>query len=114
MSYGVALVIFCGVGFVYYRQSRLESETQKWVAHTYDVLQKIQNVSGTLTDAENARRGFSLSGNPDFLKSYATARDRGPQAVSDLRSSRSTIRASRDASTNSNRSLIAGLPYSIN
>jgi len=85
LAYSVALFIFCAVGFVFYRQSRLESETQKWVIHTCEVLQKIQDVSGNLTDAESAHRGFTLSGYPDFSKSYADARDGTRKAVSDLR-----------------------------
>jgi PAS domain S-box-containing protein len=84
-AYILALLILFAVGVISYRDSRLESATQKWVVHSHDVLETIQDVTGRLDVAEGARMGFVLSGNRAFEKSFADSAGRALRAVGTLR-----------------------------
>jgi methyl-accepting chemotaxis protein len=44
-----------------------------WVAHTYEVKEKLAELEKTLVDAETGQRGFIYSGNEEFLEPYNRA-----------------------------------------
>lgn len=71
--YVLALAILSAVGVVSYRDVSLEQQSQQWVVHTYDVLRGIDDLNQQLTAAEDDRRGFVLSGDPEYSKSFAAA-----------------------------------------
>ena len=53
----------------YQGQVRNEANT-KWVVHTFEVLQNLDQVLSTLTDAETGERGYLLTGNDAYLELY--------------------------------------------
>ena len=46
-----------------------------WVEHTDQVLLGLTSIEATVIDAESGERGYLLTGNADYLNSYAHARD---------------------------------------
>jgi PAS domain S-box-containing protein len=49
--------------------------SSKWVAHTHDVLFHAEKVLAVATNIEIGQRGFSLSGNEEFLEPYREAQN---------------------------------------
>src|SRR3954466_6151278 len=62
-----------------------QSKAVAWVGHTRDVLEKINAVVTCLSDAENGRRGFVLSGSDRYLGHYTNQIGRMEVALRDLR-----------------------------
>src|SRR5690606_14676480 len=56
----------------------LITSTSYWVAHTHEVLERINGIVGAVKDAETGQRGFIITGDDAFLDPYrnglATAR----------------------------------------
>ena len=57
----------------------------QWVAHTNEVLTRLETVLSTLKDAETGQRGYLLTGEPAYLEPYRDAVDRLPRQIADLR-----------------------------
>jgi signal transduction histidine kinase/CheY-like chemotaxis protein len=51
-----------------------EREAQRWVRHTYQVVEQINRVMADAQDAETGQRGFLLTHKPEFLAPYRAAR----------------------------------------
>jgi len=49
-------------------------ENEKWVAHTFEVLQNLDLVLSSLTDAETGERGYVLTGTATYLEPYNQVR----------------------------------------
>lgn len=60
------------------------SDSQKWVDHTWQVINSLERVSGTLKGAESATRGFLITDNESYLAPYVEAQNQLPQQISDL------------------------------
>ncbi len=58
--------------FAFYNIRRLYQEAGL-VAHTYQTIGTVQNISWVLTEAESAQRGYLLTGEPRFLELYRMA-----------------------------------------
>jgi signal transduction histidine kinase len=86
VAFGLAFIALFAVGVVSYRDSRSEAETQKWVVHTYTVIETIDELNGNLAEAESSRRGFVLTEDWKFLRSYMDARDGIRKAFLELQS----------------------------
>src|SRR5579859_741848 len=56
-----------------------------WVAHTFEVLNKISEVRLLVRRAESAVRGFGLMGDPGLADEYRKERDRIGPALAELR-----------------------------
>jgi len=62
----LAFVVLVLVGLMLLGSAKEQRQTAAWVAHTRDVLTKINELVTHLSDAENGRRGFVLSGQDRF------------------------------------------------
>lgn len=68
----MSLVIFrfyTGASFV---------ESNKWIIHTHEVINNLDELLSTLKDAETGQRGYLITGLPDYLEPYndASKKDR--------------------------------------
>lgn len=82
----VALVLLLAAltaGFAY---THLESATRAryWVDHTHRVIEQNQLVLTLFQRVENSERAYLISGAPEYLRTYATARNELPGAQSAL------------------------------
>ncbi len=67
------LIVVClliGTISASYVWARRYSEREKWVVHTYEVLSEISSLAASLSTAENARRGYILSGDRTMLLDF--------------------------------------------
>jgi len=67
-----------------YRSVETLSQSQYWVAHTWQVLNGIERVLGSLKDAETGNRGYLLTGDTAYLAPYTIAKATLPQELNQL------------------------------
>ena len=61
------------------------NQSQGWVAHTWQVLNQIERITGSLKDAENGDRGYLISGDEAYLAPYVQAHRDLPEELDSLR-----------------------------
>jgi signal transduction histidine kinase len=81
----LALVLLLTIGVCFYRSTTSQAETARRVAHTYEVLVRIQELVMRLTDAETARRGFIMTTRDRYLFHYTNAVERARVVFNELR-----------------------------
>jgi signal transduction histidine kinase/CheY-like chemotaxis protein len=64
------LLILLALVFFTYRFAQDEREEQRWVIHTYQVMDDARQVMAEAQGAEAAQRGYLLTGQSGFLESY--------------------------------------------
>ncbi|MGH7024935.1 MAG: CHASE3 domain-containing protein [Caulobacteraceae bacterium] len=81
-----ALVILLAIltaGFAY-NELEIGTSADAWVAHTHEVIEQNEYVLALIQRAESSERAFIISGDPEFLGAYETARARLPKAQAEL------------------------------
>src|SRR3546814_664648 len=74
----VAALIFIGIGGgILYGAQRLIADA-RLVAHSNEVIGRLDELEARLRDAESAQRGYLLTGRVDYLAAYHNSRDRLP------------------------------------
>src|SRR5271169_2574894 len=66
----LVLLIIGIVGVQSYLGIQRITETNHWVIHTHEVLEKLEHVLSVLKDAETGQRGFVLTGEDGYLQPY--------------------------------------------
>jgi PAS domain S-box-containing protein len=66
----LVLLIIGIVGVQSYFGIQRITETNRWVIHTHEVLEKLEHVLSVLKDAETGQRGFVLTGEDRYLQPY--------------------------------------------
>ena len=74
-------VIYAVVAFSSYQGQIKNEENEKWVAHTFEVLQNLDLVLSSLTDAETGERGYVLTGTATYLEPYNQGSQKVKEAV---------------------------------
>lgn len=59
--------------FLIYDGLNKKNESAKWVAHTYEVILKSNQLLSEVKDAETGQRGYLLTGKPEYLTPYQNA-----------------------------------------
>src|ERR1700733_8078307 len=67
-GFAAVLAVFLIVGIVSYRSLAASAESERWVQHTYEVLEHLQILRSEITGTETRYRGLTLSGNETFLQ----------------------------------------------
>ena len=70
LAFGSAIVTLLVVGAISYRGMAVSSESDRWVRHTHEVLENLQDLSSTMESIESSSRGFILTGKEPSLESY--------------------------------------------
>lgn len=63
----VAFVVLAMVGVITYAMTNSQVDNARWVEHTHTVIETVATLSGRLAEAQNAERGYLLTGDPDDL-----------------------------------------------
>src|SRR5580692_3467421 len=50
------------------------TESNRWVRHTHEVLENLQNLVSDMTSIESSARGFVLTADESYVESYAASR----------------------------------------
>lgn len=69
---GLVGVLALNAGIGYY-QGRKLYESSAWVAHTHEVLSKVQRTTASIANAESLYRGYLLTDDRTFLEPFETA-----------------------------------------
>ncbi len=70
-----------GLGYVSVKQARLQAASAGWVAHTHEVVQQLQLVVWSVTEAETSLRGYAITRDGSVLAGFEPARDRARKAL---------------------------------
>jgi signal transduction histidine kinase len=67
------LLIVCLNSWLALRSVQILGDSEYWVAHTWQVLNAVEQVIGSARDAETGSRGFLLTDDDDYLEPYTRA-----------------------------------------
>ncbi len=88
-AFVVPLAVLSVVGVLAYRNTGTLEHNSNMVNHTYQVVGAVEEVTGTLKDAETGQRGYLITGEDRYLEPYQNAKaaiDAKIQAVATLTS----------------------------
>src|ERR1700730_9545925 len=70
LAFGSAILILLFVGAMSYRGMVVSTESDRWVRHTHEVLENLQNLLSEMRSVESSYRGFVITGSEQFLNVY--------------------------------------------
>jgi PAS domain S-box-containing protein len=73
LAFGSAIVALLVVGALSYRAVLVSSESDRWVRHTHEVLESLQDLRFALESVESSVRGYVLTGKESYLETYHAA-----------------------------------------
>ena len=79
-----AILIVAGNAWLAVRSIEELNQSQKWVAHTWQVLNEIDLLTGSLKDAESGSRGFLITSDEAYLEPYNQAKQDLPTELAQL------------------------------
>lgn len=84
-SFAAVLALLIVMGATSYNSTSRFVESAKWVSHTHEVINRLDEVLGTMRDAETAERGFLITGHDSYLEPYKGARQVIAANIAELR-----------------------------
>ena len=70
LAFGSAILALLVVGAMSYRGIVVSTESDRWVRHTHEVLENLQNLLSEMRSVESSYRGFVITGGEQFLNAY--------------------------------------------
>jgi PAS domain S-box-containing protein len=70
LALGFAILVLLVVGAISYRNIVVSRESDRWVRHTHEVLENLQDLLSSMKSTELSYREFVITGNEQSLKSY--------------------------------------------
>src|ERR1700688_615510 len=70
LAFGSAILALLVVGAISYRGMVLSSESDRWVRHTHEVLENLQDLLLAMGDIKSNYRAFVLTGKESYIESY--------------------------------------------
>jgi PAS domain S-box-containing protein len=70
LAFGAAIVALLLVGAISYRAVLASDESERWVDHTHEVLENLQDFLSAMRTVESGYRGFALTGDESYAESY--------------------------------------------
>ena len=86
LGFGSAILALLIVGAASYRGVVVSSASTRWVRHTHEVLETLQDLQFAMESIESSSRGFVLTGSENYLETYHRSRSRAAQDQAGLRS----------------------------
>ena len=74
IAFGSAIVILLIMGALSYRSIGLSNESDRWVQHTRDVLEELQNVNAAMAAISSSIRRYVITGEESDLEPYHAAK----------------------------------------
>ncbi|MET1055626.1 MAG: CHASE3 domain-containing protein [Pedobacter sp.] len=75
LGLGISLAALIISSAASYLSIRKLLESDRWVDHTFKVIQNLDNIISRLKDAETGQRGYLLTADPVFLEPYTGSKD---------------------------------------
>jgi len=73
VALGIAVLTLFVVGAISYRGMGVSDESYRWVRHTHEVLENLQELLSAMQTAESSYRGFVITGNEEYLQLYRSS-----------------------------------------
>src|SRR5580700_9505985 len=70
LAFGAAILVLLVLGATSYRAIATSEESGRWVRHTHEVLENLQNLLSAAGNIESSYRGFVLTGKESYLGTY--------------------------------------------
>jgi PAS domain S-box-containing protein len=83
-GFAAALLILL-VGALSFQSARRALEAARWVAHTHEVLARLDALLAATVNAETGQRGYVITGQPRFLEPFETGIRQLPQHLAAVR-----------------------------
>ncbi|OUL33195.1 CHASE3 domain-containing protein [Nostoc sp. 106C] len=84
-GFSLALLLLCSVGAASYWSVQKLNEDQRWVIHTNQTLNILDDLNHGFLSAESEKRGYVLTGKAEYLKNYGANKQEVYQAFQALR-----------------------------
>jgi methyl-accepting chemotaxis protein len=84
-GFAMALAIVVFIGGACYRSTAKLTDTSDWVTHTHKVLENLDGIIQSLTDAETGQRGYMITANETYLEPYRSGVAAVEQYVHEVR-----------------------------
>ncbi|MDP9267019.1 MAG: response regulator [Acidobacteriota bacterium] len=85
LAFFCVLIPLLASGILVYRTTLASQASERWVIHSHEVLQAIEDAHARLSSAESAARGFVISGSEEYTGSMAKEAAEALQRVRRLR-----------------------------
>ena len=76
LAFGSAILALLAVGAISYRGMAESRESDRWVRHTHEVLEGLQNLLAAVQTVESNARGYLLTGDESFFEVYRVGKVR--------------------------------------
>jgi signal transduction histidine kinase len=83
VALGFLALLAAGIGAAWI--TALGEDRTQWVAHTYEVERRVNDVRALVEREESARRGFLLNADPDFMVTFDEASGALPRLIGEIR-----------------------------
>ena len=70
LAFACAILALLIVGAISYRGMAASTERDRWVRHTHEVLESLQDLSLAMESIESSYSGFVLTGKESYIESY--------------------------------------------
>jgi len=85
IGFAVVVTVLAVVGAAWYRGTTRYVDDSRWVHHTYDVIDALDDLLGAAKDAELGQRGYLLTSDSSYLRGYEGALRAVPPALARVR-----------------------------
>ena len=85
LAFAAAIAIMLVVGAASYRSMGASSESDRWVRHTHEVLENLQELHLAMVSIESTNRGFVLTGDESYVERYRASALSAKQSEATLR-----------------------------
>ncbi len=85
-AFAVVFTVLVGIGIASYVMSDRFANSEESVIHTHEVISELKGMEASLSEAESARRGYALIGDPTLLIDYDVAKATLPGRLKHLQS----------------------------
>src|ERR1039457_4543604 len=85
LAFGFAMLTLLFLGSFSYRWMVVSDESGRWVRHTHEVIENIQDLSLALGSVRSGSRGFALTGQESDLATYRADASRAAQDLAAIR-----------------------------
>jgi len=70
LAFGSAILVLFVIGAISYRALGVSEESDRWVRHTHEVLEKLQAMSSAVQATESSYRQFALTGSEEYVELF--------------------------------------------
>jgi PAS domain S-box-containing protein len=85
LAFGSAILTLLAVGAISYHGMAVSAESGRWVRHSHEVLENLQELLSATNGIDSSYRGFVLTGNETYIESYGASILSAKQAEAKVR-----------------------------